>query len=83
MTQQNIVDRAYMLADEWIHTILSTNPELLVSKLHGSISSGDGRAPTPNLDGAANLAKTLAEFRSQLANALISQHHPDYDQSDA
>lgn len=82
MTQQNTVDRAYMLADEWIHTILSTNPDLLVSKLAANYSHGDGRAPTPNLGGAANLAQTLAEFRLQLANALISQRHPDYDQPD-
>lgn len=82
MTQQNSTDRAYMLADEWIHTILSTKPEVLVGSLSSSYSKGDGRPPSPNTEGATNLAKTLAELRVQLAIALSGQHHPDYDQSD-
>ncbi|QMV72991.1 hypothetical protein HS961_09140 [Comamonas piscis] len=80
MSKPDSTDRAYMLADEWIHTILSTKPEVLVRSLESSVTKGDGRPPVPNTVGATNLAKTLADFRAQLALALSDQHHPDYDQ---
>ena len=82
MSQQDSVDRGYQLADEWISTILATNPELLIDKLAANDYSGDGKAPTPNTAGAINLAKTLAAFRLQLAVELLSQHHPKYPELD-
>lgn len=77
MTQQDNTSKAYALADEWISTILSTSPELLVEKV--ALYDYETSKAAFNFQGVVDRARALAEFRQQLGNALAAQHFPTQD----
>lgn len=74
MTQPDNTSRAYELADEWISIVLSTQPELLVGKVHTTQFNQQTGADEFDFNNAVHRARALAEFRQQLANALSAQH---------
>ncbi|WP_404299792.1 hypothetical protein [Alicycliphilus denitrificans] len=57
MTQPDNTTRAHELADEWIGIILSTDPELLVSKVNPTKFPGDGKPAEFNFEDAAHRAR--------------------------
>lgn len=74
MTQPDNTSRAYELADEWISIVLSTQPELLVGKVHTTQFNQQTGENEFDFNNAVHRARALAEFRQQLANTLSAQH---------